>query len=386
MTIFPAPQKAPHKSKSANKNKNVSVTWVSPKKFSRDLEHLDIGKALDRLSIPDLVGKAVVKTSANRYVKRYDRRDVAIGAIASILAGARVTEEITEFSLGMSHKIGISGFPERSNFSRIMSGIMDSVFFEVFKALSKRALRCCNLSPFDRFNVAVVDSHPVITKAKIASKGFLKGKVTKGVKIHMLTINGVPMTVLFSAGDEHDITRFEDLLKRNKNVEHLVADRAYIDFETIAELAKSGKSFTSRMKSNVKMTPLGVFKDGAYTVAVSYRDVRGIRVKRYEVYDEKGEKVFDVLSTLDDWKLAVQLYSFRWHIEVIFRHLSNMEFKPLGYSYKAFSASVFLYLIAYLITLLYGILSRRGNSITKVRRKFKRWFISVYEPPRKPPD
>ena len=171
MTIFPAPQKAPHKSKSANKNKNVSVTWVSPKKFSRDLEHLDIGKALDRLSIPDLVGKAVVKTSANRYVKRYDRRDVAIGAIASILAGARVTEEITEFSLGMSHKIGISGFPERSNFSRIMSGIMDSVFFEVFKALSKRALRCCNLSPFDRFNVAVVDSHPVITKAKIASKG-----------------------------------------------------------------------------------------------------------------------------------------------------------------------------------------------------------------------
>ncbi len=386
MTVFPLKNKAPYRQNSARSNINFSVTRGTRKGFLKGLEGLNIAKALKKLDVYQLVHKTVNTFEANKHVKKHDRCDVAIGLIASILAGARKTEEIVEYALAISSKLGLKSFPDRSNLSRILSSNMDSVLFNVFKRLSKTTLRFKGKLPFDTGPVGVIDSHPIITKAKIASKGYLKGRVTRGVKAHFLTVDGVPVSVLFSTANYHDESFLEDLLNQYRNVDHIVVDRAYIDLRLIAELAKKGKTFTSRTKGNVKTTLVEAFKEGDYIVLVSYRDVQGVKIRRYEVYNPRGEKVHDVITTLDDWKLAVQLYAFRWHIEVMFRHIVNLGFKPINYSYRGFSASILLYVIAYLIILLYGILAKRGRSITKIRDKFKRWFMTVYQPPKKPPN
>jgi len=366
-------------------NLNVSVASVSRWKFRRSRECLSLPKALKRTGVYRYVKEAVEKFNANKHVKVHDREDVSIGLISSVLVGARKTEEVVEYAEAMGKKLEIKSFPHRTTLSRILGKNMDYVMHHVFKSLSRRFLRIANILPVDFGRVAVIDSHGVISKSRIASEGYIKGRVASGVKVHLETVDGVPFEVMFSTASEHDSQFLEDLLALSGDVDHVVVDRAYIDLELMAELAKKGIIFTTRSESNLRMEVVEGFEDGGYMVVKSVRLVDGVEVRRFEVYNRAEGKVYDVLTTLDDWKLAVEPYDFRWHIEVVFQHLTNLGFRPLGNSHKAFVASVFIYLIAYLILLIYGKLARRGMSVTKIREKFRRWFMWIYKPPRKPP-
>ena len=143
----------------------------------------------------------------------------------------------------------------------------------------------------------------------------------------------------------------------------------------MVKLWKRGVSFTTRTKRNASFDFVDEFVDGDVLVKRYVKVVDGVRIWRFKgVSLRDWQTVFDITTTLEDYKLALLLYKLRWDIEVIFRHLSDMGFRIFGYGYHGFVCSVLLFLIVYLLILIYAILARRRFSVTEMVEKFERWF------------
>lgn len=104
------------------------------------------------------------------------------------------------------------------------------------------------------------------------------------------------------------------------------------------------------------------------------RIVDGVKIFLHVVELPLRNERWAIVTTSPNALLAVELYRLRWSIEAIFRHISDLGFRLLGYSYHAFSVSVLLYLLTLILLKLYTILARRRFSVTELRRKFRRWL------------
>ncbi len=347
------------------------------------LEKLDLSRALRKIGMHEIVRRVVKKTDANKNMRMHDRGDVILGAISAIAVGARKTRSLSELAGELRGKIGIKSFPERSTLSRLWRRL-DKPLYEVFLELSSGAIKLSGKKvSFGR--IIALDVKGVLSKCRISKRGFIKGRVARGLKIHLETINGVPARVFFHDASSHDTYYVDDFLKDIGRCDHVVADRAFFDLELMAKLSKRGVSFTTRTKGSVKFHFVDEFVDGSILVKRYIRIIDGVRIWRYKGVSTLDNKtVFDITTTLKDYKFALTLYALRWDIEVVFRHLSNMRFRLLGYSYHGFVSSVLLFLIVYLLAIIYAALSRRRKSISEMLEKFERWFRRVccgHKPP-----
>ena len=359
----------------------VTTTVIHPKQISstinmpskRLFEKLDLAKAFRKINLREIVKRAVEKTGANKYRREHDREDILLGLIASITVKAEKTQEISEFAEELKNIIGIKSFPERSTLSRLWPRI-DEPLYDVFLELSTKALKLAGRK-ISFGNVIALDVQGIISKCRISRRGFVKGKVANGLKLHLKTVNGVPSKVFFSDASVHDSYYVDEFLEDIGECDHVVVDRAFFDMDFMVELAKRDVSFTTRTKRNIRFNFVEEFADGNVLVKRYKRVVDGVTIWRFKgISLEDGQTVFDIVTTLDDYKFALALYELRWDIEVVFRHLSNMGFRLFGYSYAGFVCSVLLFLVVYLLILIYAKLARRRMSVSEMRDKFGRWF------------
>jgi len=115
--------------------------------------------------------------------------------------------------------------------------------------------------------------------------------------------------------------------------------------------------------------------DGDVLVERYVKVVDGVRIWWFKgVSLRDWQTVFDITTTLENYKLPLLLYKLHWDMEVVFRHLSDMDFRIFGYSYRGFVYSVLLFLIVYLLILIYAILAWRRFSVTEMVDEFERLF------------
>jgi len=207
----------------------------------RRLEKLNLAKALGKVGMPQIVKKAVEKTNANKKKKKHDRASVILGLISAIAVKARKTEQITEFAREMKEHIGIKSFPERSSLSRLWRRL-DKPLYKVFQELSLIALRLTG-KKVSFGNVVALDVQSILSKSKISGVGFVKGRVAKGLKIHLKTVNGVPTKVFFSDASVHDTYYVDEFLKDIRKCDHVVADRAFFRLRIYGEAVEAGCLF-----------------------------------------------------------------------------------------------------------------------------------------------
>jgi len=188
-----------------------------------------------------IVKEAVEKTNANKKKKKHDRVSVILGLISAIADKARKTEQITEFARELKEHIGIKSFPERSSLSRLWRRL-DKPLYEVFQESSLIALRLTG-KKVSFGNVVALDVQSILSKSKISGVGFVKGRIAKGLKFHLKTVNGVPTKVFFSDASVHDTYYVNEFLEDIKKCDHVVADRAFFDFEFMVKLWKRGCFF-----------------------------------------------------------------------------------------------------------------------------------------------
>jgi len=359
----------------------LKATVIHPKQINsiinmpqkRLFEKLDLAKAFRKINLREIVKRAVEKTGANKYRRKHGREDVLLGAIASITVKAEKTQEISEFAEELKDTIGIKSFPERSTLSRLWPRI-DKPLYEVFLELSFKALKLAGRKI--RFgNVVALDVQGIISKCRISGRGFVRGKVANGLKLHLKTVNGVPSKVFFLDASVHDSYYVDEFLEDIGECDHVVVDRAFFDTDFMVKLAKRDISFTTRTKRNIKFDFVDEFADGNVLVKRYKRVVDDVTIWRFKgISLEDRQTLFDIVTTLSDYKFALALYKLRWDIEVVFRHLSNMNFRLFGYSYAGFICSALLFLVVYLLILIYTKLARRRVSVSEMRDKFARWF------------
>ncbi len=357
------------------------ATVIHPKQINsiinmpqrRLFEKLDLAKAFRKINLREIVKRAVEKTGANKYRREHDREDVLLGAIASIAVKAEKTREISEFAEELRDIIGIKSFPERSTLSRLWPRI-DEPLYEVFLELSSKALKLAGRK-VSFGNVVALDVQGIISKCRISGRGFVRGRTASGLKLHLKTVNGVPSKVFFSDASVHDSYYVDEFLEDIGECDHVVVDRAFFDTDFMVKLAKRDVSFTTRTKRNIRFNFVEEFADGNVLVKRYKRVVDGVTIWRFKgISLEDRQTIFDIATTLGDYKFALALYKLRWDIEVVFRHLSNMNFRLLGYSYAGFVCSMLLFLVVYLLILIYAKLARRRMSVSEMRDKFERWF------------
>ena len=354
--------------------KQISSTINMPQR--RLFEKLDLAKAFEKINLREIVKRAVEKTGANKYRREHDREDVLLGAIASVTVKAEKTREISEFAEELKDIIGIKSFPERSTLSRLWPRI-DKPLYEVFLELSSKALKLAGRKI--RFgNIVALDVQGIISKCRISGRGFVKGKVANGLKLHLKTVNGIPSKVFFSDASVHDSYYVDEFLEDIGECDHVVVDRAFFDTDFMVKLAKRDISFTTRAKRNIKFDFVEEFADGNVLVKRYRKVVDDVTIWRFKgISLEDDQTVFDIVTTLSNYKFALALYELRWDIEVVFRHLSNMGFRLFGYSYAGFVCSVLLFLVVYLLIIIYAKLARRRGSVSEMRDKFERWFRRI---------
>ncbi len=192
----------------------------------------------------------------------------------------------------------------------------------------------------------MLDTKGIPTKIRIAALGYIKNAVRRGVKLGLLTSNGVPIDFRVSKGDSHDVNfldYLEETIKENGRGGVLILDSGFIDKEKLRRLMVAGIDFVCRARSNMRGD-----------VLLDVREVRRLRIEVWAkyvgevsihlfVYND-GRSTFKLLSSLGDPLLVLRLYRVRWSIEILFRCLSNLGFRLFGWSLGAVVVSVLVFL------------------------------------------
>ena len=108
---------------------------------------------------------------------------VILGLISAIVVKARKTEQITEFARELKEYMGIKSFPERNSLQRLRRKL-DKPLYEVFQESSLIALRLTGKKA-SFGNVVALDVQSILSKSEISGVGFVKGRIVRGLKIHL---------------------------------------------------------------------------------------------------------------------------------------------------------------------------------------------------------
>jgi len=335
------------------------------------------------------IRQSVAVFKANKYVKRHKREKIIALLLLAIIIGSTNTLRETDYKFLLA-LLGDKDTPSRSTISRAMEKI-NTPLYRLFNEYATMLIRLnrefkARISIIKAAEIAIMDSKGIETKAKIARVGYINGRKRKGLKIKLVTLANVPILVFFTTANENDKNGLEDIIveianrlkKRDKL--YLVFDKGFFDLKVMAKAYRLGIIVVVPYRSGTRFGTLvcmGWSKRACWWTYL--RIINGVKIFLHVVEFPLRNERWAIVTTSPNALLAVELYRLRWSIEVIFRHISDLGFRLLGYSYHAFSVSVLLYLLALILLKLYAILARRRFSVAELRRKFRRWFEEVWK-------
>ena len=192
----------------------------------------------------------------------------------------------------------------------------------------------------------------------------------------------LPRCAIVDTAREHDNARARELCAAVRAGEIVIFDKAYVDFEHLADLAMRDVAWVTRAKDNLQSRvvrrlqtgPEGnILRDDLITLTnppsheVYPVELRRV-VARVEVDGELREMVFLTNNVTWSAQSVADLYRCRWDIEVFFKELKQTlqlaDF--LGHSANAVRWQVWTALLAYVLLRFCAWLSQWSHSFTRL--------------------
>jgi len=185
------------------------------------------------------------------------------------------------------------------------------------------------------------------------------------IKLHtVLDYDGcLPTYVNMTDGKVHDAKAAKEITLPKDAV--VVADRAYVDFETLYRWAQGGSYFVVRLKSSIKFNRLEerplpeqrhehILVDEYIELSEDKTQSKyPKKLRRVVVWDEENQQTIELITNQFSWTANTisELYKARWEIEIFFKDIKQLlKIKSfLGTSANAVLIQIWTALITILI-------------------------------------
>ena len=366
--------------------------------FSGQPLYAQLLKLTDRKEIARISRKG----NHDRYVKKLDGYSHFVIMLYAVLMRHESLREIVVGMLSEANKInhlGIDYMVKRSTLAeannRRGNEFFEQLYFSLYRKY-KNDLADSRTEKVWQHLLHIMDSTTITLFSNVlkgAGRNPKHGKKKGGIKVHTVlkAEEGVPYHIHFTSAATHDHVMLTKL--RLTNGAFIAMDRAYIDYKVFQEFTENGVFYVTKMKKNLRYTPLcGHFlvnKEGLvvlsdHTIELKKDDVTHVS-RRIEYWEEK-KKYSSVLLT-NNFELEpeeiITIYLRRWQIESLFKQLKQNF--PLRYffgeSINAIKTQIWVTLIA---NLLLSVIKKRikrewsfSNLITMIRQTLM-YYINIY--------
>lgn len=153
------------------------------------------------------------------------------------------------------------------------------------------------------------------------------------IKLHtLLDYDGcLPVYMNMTEGKVHDAKAAKEITLPKDAV--VVADRAYVDFETLERWAHGGSYFVIRLKTSVKFNRLNekplpedrhqhILVDEYIELSeVKTNDKYPRKLRRVVIWDDDSQQTIELITNQFSWTANTisELYKARWEIETFFK-------------------------------------------------------------------
>jgi len=247
--------------------------------------------------------------------------------------------------------------------------VFEALYFDLlrhYKHVLKHKHRSDVIDEVKRHAIKIIDSTTIPLCLSLFD--WAKFRTAKGgIKIHTCwddTLQ-IPDVINITEAAVHDSKGFVQQVFKKDTI--IVEDRGYFEFNLMLARIKAENIFVTRIKSNtvyevIEEIDLPDFKDQHIlkdeliiltgTKALK-TGIEKIILRRVAVYDEKNNKVIEIITNQLSWDAATigALYKKRWDIELFFKALKqNLQVKTfIGTSENAVRSQIYVALINYLL-------------------------------------
>lgn len=188
-------------------------------------------------------------------------------------------------------------------------------------------------------------------------------KTKSGIKLHtiMELPSSIPTFIEIKEARQNDVNILDELILEPGA--YYIMDRAYVDFERLYRITRSGAFFVTRTKRNIKLkrrysrqkdSALGIISD-QIVIAESERlsNMYPAPLRRVRYRAPEDGKVYGFLTNNFDLsaQLITELYKGRWQIELFFKwikqHLRIKSF--FGYTINAVKTQIWIAVSVYVL-------------------------------------
>lgn len=191
----------------------------------------------------------------------------------------------------------------------------------------------------------------------------------------------LPRCAIVDSAAEHDSVRARELCASVQAGEIVIFDKAYVDFDHLADLSMREVFWVTRAKDNLQCRVVRKFQDGAdgHLLRDDLIALTGPAAQHYpvelrrltalvEVDGQLRQMVFLTNNVTWSAQTIADLYRCRWSIEIFFKELKQTlqlaDF--LGHSERAVKWQVWTALLAYVLLRFCAHLGQWGHSFTRL--------------------
>ena len=186
----------------------------------------------------------------------------------------------------------------------------------------------------------------------------------------------LPSFAIVDTAGQHDNKRAREVCAGIAAGEIVIFDKAYVDYEHLADLDARGVWWVTRAKDNMKSHAVKNLTQGDEIIikdqVVALKGRKGMRVRRVEAWVEvDGQwRVMVFITNNLAWspRSVCDLYRRRWDIEVFFKQVKqSLKLGSfLGHSANAVRWQVYTALLVYVLLRFQAHLSNWGHSFTRL--------------------
>lgn len=348
------------------------------------------------------IGRISRKGMHERYVKKLDGYSHFVIMPYAVLMRYDSLREIVIGMLSEANKInhlGIDYMVKRSTLAeannRRSNEFFEQIYFSLYRKYKNDLADSRTDKAWERL-LHIMDSTTITLFSNVlkgAGRNPKHGKKKGGIKVHTVlkAEEGVPYNIHFTSAATHDHVMLTKL--KLTSGAFIAMDRAYIDYKVFQEFTDNGVFYVTKMKKNLRYTPLnghflvnkyGLVVLSDHTIKLKKDDITHVS-RRIEYWEEK-KKYSSVLLT-NNFELEpeeiIAIYLRRWQIESLFKQLKQNF--PLRYffgeSVNAIKTQIWVTLIA---NLLLSVIRKRirhkwsfSNLVTMIRQTLM-YYLDLY--------
>lgn len=289
----------------------------------------------------------IQKTKADRYYKQLKCYEHFISMLYCVFSGCTSLREIASglgLAQGKLNHLDIAYVPPRSTLSdgnkRRPSAVFRDIYYHLYQkykpSLSDSTLPKAIVQKLFLLDATIFGLFKEILRASgtRCDNGKKKGGIKKNTVIEGSSL--MPCFVQFSAAADNDRQIYKTLSLPQGS--YVVFDKGYNDYRQFANFTQEGIRFVTRQIKNaaysteyeclhtVDTPPDNIVREESILISYGeYATKKVLRLRRIEWWDEKRSLLYTLITNdfLLDAMVIVQIYHYRWQIELFFKKLKQ---------------------------------------------------------------